>query len=166
MGSGPPFSTGLCVTFGLRISECLALRWSDVDWLNQTLSIERRRVAQTVDRTKTDESQRTMAVDSAVLETLKLWKQSSQFSEPHDWIFASRASLGRLLWSYAQVWDYYAYASRDAGIGFLSPARVNLEGRRKAEAIRIHSDPSICARQYHVCGRDQAILDGKVWSPR
>ena len=24
----------VCVCFGLRISECLALRWSDVDWLN------------------------------------------------------------------------------------------------------------------------------------
>ncbi len=110
----------LCVTFGLRISECLALRWGDVDWLNQTLSIERRIVAQTVDRTKTDESQRKMAVDSAVLETLKFWKQSTQFSETHDWIFASPASLGRLPWSYAQVWDYYAYASRDAGIGHVS----------------------------------------------
>lgn len=39
-----------------------------------------------------------------------------------------------------------------------------LEGDRKAEAIWIHSDPSICAREYHVCGRDQAVLDGKVWS--
>jgi integrase len=110
----------LCVSFGLRISECLALKWSDIDWLNQTLSIERRIVQQTVDSTKTDESQRKMAVDSATLETLKLWKQSSQFSEPHDWIFASPASVGRLPWSYAQVWDYYSYASRDAGIGHVS----------------------------------------------
>jgi integrase len=31
----------LCLCFGLRISECLALKWSDVDWLNGTLSIER-----------------------------------------------------------------------------------------------------------------------------
>ena len=31
-----PFRTMalICVCFGLRISECLALRWSDVDWLN------------------------------------------------------------------------------------------------------------------------------------
>jgi integrase len=71
----------LCVAFGLRISECLALKWSDIDWLNRTLSIERRIVSQTVDSTKTDESQRKMAVDPAMLETLKLWKQSSQFSE-------------------------------------------------------------------------------------
>jgi integrase len=47
----------LSVCFGLRISECLALRWSDVDWLSQTLSIERRIIAQIVDNTKTPESQ-------------------------------------------------------------------------------------------------------------
>ena len=31
-----PFGTMalVCICFGLRISECLALRWSDVDWLN------------------------------------------------------------------------------------------------------------------------------------
>ena len=31
----------VCVCFGLRISECLALKWSDVDWLNSKLSVER-----------------------------------------------------------------------------------------------------------------------------
>jgi len=31
----------ICVCFGLRISECLALRWSDVDRLNGKLRIER-----------------------------------------------------------------------------------------------------------------------------
>jgi integrase len=33
---GEPFRTValVCVCFGLRISEALALRWSDVDWLN------------------------------------------------------------------------------------------------------------------------------------
>jgi integrase len=30
----------LSVAFGLRISEALALKWSDVDWLNHILLIE------------------------------------------------------------------------------------------------------------------------------
>jgi integrase len=33
--------TLLCVCFGLRISEALALKWSDLDWLNGTLQVER-----------------------------------------------------------------------------------------------------------------------------
>ncbi|MFL6303188.1 MAG: tyrosine-type recombinase/integrase [Candidatus Sulfotelmatobacter sp.] len=119
---GEPFRTIalLSVCFGLRISEALALKWGDVDWLNQTLSIERRIVSQHIDSTKTDESQRKMAVDPAILGVLKAWKQRSQFADANDWIFASPSSLGRLPWSYAQVWDYYSYASRDAGIGHVS----------------------------------------------
>ena len=36
-----PFGTMalVCICFGLRISECLALRWSDVDWLNGFLRV-------------------------------------------------------------------------------------------------------------------------------
>ena len=30
----------LCVCLGLRVSETLALRWGDVDWLNARLSVE------------------------------------------------------------------------------------------------------------------------------
>src|SRR5882762_7656380 len=38
-----PFGTMalLCVCLGLRISECLALQWGDVDWLGSRLSIRR-----------------------------------------------------------------------------------------------------------------------------
>lgn len=32
----------VCVCFGLRISECLALKWSDVDWLNSRLTVDTR----------------------------------------------------------------------------------------------------------------------------
>src|SRR5215469_16829115 len=55
-----PFGTMalLCVCFGLRISECLALRWSDVDWLNGTLRVERGIVEQNVDDVKSDESRK------------------------------------------------------------------------------------------------------------
>ena len=48
----------MCVCFGLRISECLALRWSDVDWLKGLLRVERGIVEQNVDDVKTDESRK------------------------------------------------------------------------------------------------------------
>ena len=50
-----PFGTMalVCICFGLRISECLALRWSDVDWLNGLLRVERGIVEQEVDDAKT-----------------------------------------------------------------------------------------------------------------
>jgi integrase len=89
---------------GLRISECLALRWSDVDWLNGTLCVERGIVHQVVDNVKTPESQRTMYVDSAIMDVLKMWKQLTQFSVSEDWVFASPVKIGRLPFSYPGVW--------------------------------------------------------------
>lgn len=50
-----PFRTlalvGVC--FGLRISECPALKWSDVDWLNSKLRVERGIVRMRVGDVKT-----------------------------------------------------------------------------------------------------------------
>jgi len=117
-----PFRTMalVCVCFGLRISECLALKWSDVDWLNSTLCVERGIVHQVVDEVKTPESQRSMYIDSEILEVLKMWKQLTQFSTPEDWVFASPAQIGRLPLSYAGVWRTLRQAAFKARIGHIS----------------------------------------------
>jgi hypothetical protein len=44
---------GQCCCLGLRISACLALKWSDVDWINGKLTVERGIVCQQVDDVKT-----------------------------------------------------------------------------------------------------------------
>jgi integrase len=104
------------VCFGLRISECLALRWSDVDWLHSKLRVERGIVRQRVDDTKTIYSERKMSIDGAILEVLSLWKQTTQFSANEDWIFASPIQLGRLPWSADSVNDAYLKATKAAGM--------------------------------------------------
>ena len=114
-----PFRTMalLCCCLGLRISECLALRWSDVDWLNGKLLVERGIVCQNVDDVKTDGSRKQMVIAGAIVTALQSWKQTTQFSAPEDWIFASPVQLGRLPWSYDQVWRVYQKAATAAGIG-------------------------------------------------
>jgi integrase len=64
-----PFRTMalVCISFGLRISECLALKWSDVDWLNAKLSVERGIVRQVVGDVETEYSGRAMSIDAAML---------------------------------------------------------------------------------------------------
>jgi integrase len=116
-----PFRTMalLCCCLGLRISECLALKWSDVDWLNGKLLVERGIVCQQVDDVKTSESRKRLAVAGELLAALQTWKQATQFSATHDWIFASPSQLGRLPWSYDQVWRVYQKAAKAAGIGGL-----------------------------------------------
>jgi integrase len=116
-----PFSTMalLCCCLGLRISECLALKWSDVDWLNGKLLVERGIVCQNVDDVKTSESRKQLEIAGEIVLALQRLKQETQFSAPDDWMFASPVQLGRLPWSYDQVWRMYQKAARAAGIGGL-----------------------------------------------
>jgi integrase len=117
-----PFDTMalVCVCFGLRISECLALRWSDVDWLNGLLRIERGIVERNVDEVKTAESRKSLVIADDLLDRLKAWKQTTEFSADGDWIFASRTKLGRMPHSYTGVRQELARAANAARIGHIS----------------------------------------------
>ena len=106
-----------CLCFGLRISECLALKWSDVDWLNGTLRVERGIVQQVVDDVKSEESRKTLTISADLLDELKLWKQTTQFSANEDWIFASPVQLGSLPYSYTGIKQELHRAAEAAGIG-------------------------------------------------
>ena len=107
----------LCCCLGLRISECLALKWSDVDWINGRLLVERGIVAQNVDDVKTTESRKRLVVAEELLAVLRAWKQRTEFSGPEDWMFASPFQIGRLPWSYDHVWRAYQKAAKAAGLG-------------------------------------------------
>ena len=110
----------VCVCFGLRISEALALKWSDVDWLNGKLSVQRGIVRQRLDDVKTETSHKAITVTQTMIEALKQWKQTTQFSAQEDWIFASPARLGRFPWSADSVNDAYKKAASAAGIAHVS----------------------------------------------
>ena len=68
---------------------------------------------------KTQKSHRAFHICNSMLQTLKVWKQTTQFLGPEDWMFASPAQLGRLSWSYDQIWRVYQKAADKAGIGGL-----------------------------------------------
>jgi integrase len=114
-----PFQTIalMCVCFGLRISECLALRWSDLDWLKGELRIERSIVEQHLDDVKTDDSRRSLTVASELIQRLHSWKTMTSFGADSDWIFASPVKLGRQPYSYTGVWRELQRASEATGIG-------------------------------------------------
>jgi len=114
-----PFKTMalFSVCLGLRVSELLALKWSDVDWLNSKLNVERGIVNQIVDDVKTDGSRRLMTLDQELLAILRTLKQNSQFQTDEDWIFASPLKLGRLPYSYTGFWRELQRAAANSGIG-------------------------------------------------
>jgi len=126
----------LCVCFGLRISECLALKWSDVDWLNGKLRIERAIVRQRVDDVKTVYSQKQMSIDPELIAILKAWKQTTQFPADGDWVFASPIQLGRLPWSYPYILRVFHKAADGAGIGKLPTHTLRHSYRSWLDAVR------------------------------
>jgi integrase len=106
----------LCVSLGLRISEALALKWADFDWNGSRLRLERAIVCQIVDDVKTDESGKGMPIAEELLAVLKEWHKATDFPALTDWVFASPAQLGKLPWSYDQIWRVYQKAAKAAGI--------------------------------------------------
>lgn len=125
----------MCTCFGLRISECLALRWADIDWLNKRLRVERRIVERNLDDVKTDESRKSLIVADELLERLKLWRLRTQFSAENDWIFASPLKIGRLPYSYTGVWRELDRASKAAGLGHLGTHTFRHSYRMWIDAI-------------------------------
>jgi integrase len=117
-----PFGTMslVCLCFGLRISECLALRWSDIDWQKGLLRVERGIVGQTVDDVKTDSSRKTLTIAAELLERLKVWRETSEFAAEGDWIFASPLKLGRLPYSYTGFSRELERAAGGAKLGHIS----------------------------------------------
>jgi integrase len=132
-----PFRTIALVSvcFGLRISECLGLRWTDVDWLDFKLHIRRGIVRQRVGETKTEYSNRPLSIDAGMLEVLKSWKQASQFPTNEDWMFAAPVKLGRLPWSADAVNDAYSKAAKAAEIAPVSTHSMRHTYRSWLDAV-------------------------------
>ena len=61
-----------------------------------------------------------MSIADELLEVLRLWRQSTQFSGEQDWLFASPWEIGRQPLSYTYVWETLDGASQRAGIGHIS----------------------------------------------
>jgi integrase len=133
-----PFATMALVSvcLGLRISETLALKWADVDWLGSQVTVRRGIVNQIVGDVKTQGSAKTFNLASELLERLKSWKQSSEFSETEDWMFASPFKLGRLPYSYTGTRQELERASKAAGIGHISSHAFRHTYRSWLDAVK------------------------------
>jgi len=116
-----PFKTmvlmQLCL--GLRVSELLALRWQDVDWMGSKLNVEHGIVNQHLDAVKTEGSRKMMALDAQLFHVLAAWKQATQFPDAGDWLFPSPVKLGRLPYSYTGYWRALHTATTSAGLGHM-----------------------------------------------
>jgi integrase len=80
---------------GLRRSELLGLKWSDVDFERLEIHVVRAIVHQVVGRCKTEASKRPLPLDPTVAEELWSWKQSTPYNQPGDWGFRQQSDEGQ-----------------------------------------------------------------------
>jgi integrase len=116
-----PFKTMvlLQLCLGLRVSELLALRWQDVDWIGSKLNVEHGIVNQLLDSVKTEGSRKVMTLDPGLLSVVSGWKQNTEFGDAEDWLFPSPVNIGRLPYSYTGYWRALQSAAKAAGLGRL-----------------------------------------------
>jgi integrase len=86
----------LAVTTGLRRSELLALKWSDVDFSDMRLDVLRSIYMRHIVDCKTEASRKPVPLDERVAADLWMWKETSRYRQPDDWIFASPAIKGSI----------------------------------------------------------------------
>lgn len=79
----------------LRPEEAFGLKWSDVDWLNGQININRAWSKGKVTPGKTTGSMTRVVMHPALADALASWRRESCYSGEDNWVFASTRSKGR-----------------------------------------------------------------------
>jgi integrase len=85
----------LTAATGLRVSEALGLKWSNVDFGTGAINLTRAVVRQHVGEMKTEASQKPVPIDGALATALLGWSGQSPYHQPGDWVFASPKMNGK-----------------------------------------------------------------------
>src|ERR1700737_3446336 len=74
----------LTAATGLRVSEALGLKWSDVDFTAGQIRLSRAIVHQHVGDMKTEASHKPVPIDGALLESLQDWRRQAAYRQMAD----------------------------------------------------------------------------------
>jgi integrase len=86
----------LVAVTGLRISEALGLKWSDLDYQRQMIHLRRVWVGnELVPRLKTDGSAAPVPLGDLLADALQSWHRNTLYAKPDDWVFPSTKMKGR-----------------------------------------------------------------------
>ena len=80
---------------GLRVSELLALKWSDINFDSLEISLNRAVVHQVVGDLKTEASRKPIPVARQLAESLRNLRLRSVYNQGDDWVFASPEMGGK-----------------------------------------------------------------------
>lgn len=79
----------------MRISEALALRWSDLDWQQGRIFVRRGWVDGEIGRPKSQASRANVEMAPALAAVLEAWRKETIYAQPDDYVFASYKLKGR-----------------------------------------------------------------------
>jgi integrase len=91
----PRALTLLAAITGLRISECLGLRWSDFDWSGEKVQVQRTFLQGKIGEPKSEASRHAIPMDDYLAQLLHGWRKETLYARDEDWIFASDRLKGR-----------------------------------------------------------------------
>ncbi|WP_332400549.1 tyrosine-type recombinase/integrase [Lactococcus laudensis] len=153
---------------GLRVGECLALSWSDIDFNNETVSVYKTILQNGTlqNSTKTKESTRVVAFDKEISHSLKMW-QSSQSTQrkvvslSNQYVFSLNNS--NLIYAYEslKLQNHFKNA-KVSNIGFHgfrhthASLLMNADVNPKEIQLRLgHADYSITMNTYSHLAKDK-----------
>ncbi len=107
----------VAVTTGLRVSELLALKWADVDFVSGELLLARGVVRQHIGQMKTEASRKPLPLDEGLARVLVTWRGCCPYNRDADFLFGSPAKDGKQpYWPTAAMEDHIRPAVKRAGI--------------------------------------------------
>lgn len=128
---------------GLRISEILAIRWSDIDWENDCIHVRRAYVYGRFGAPKSKASKRPVPLHPALAAVLKAWRNETPYTSLNDLVFPSfRLKGAKPPRANMLVADHLRPAARKAGIA----GRVGFHTLRRTLASALvanGSDPKL-----------------------
>ncbi len=85
----------LVAVTGMRISEALGLRWSDLDFRKALIRIRRSWTGGKIGPPKSKQSRRPVVMTQSLAAVLEAWRRESKFSASEDFVFASSRKKGK-----------------------------------------------------------------------
>jgi len=87
--------TLLAAATGLRISECLGLQWQDVNFEQSNIHVRRTWTCGQIGVPKSKASHAPVPLHSLLAEFMQAWRNTTPYSQPGDWVFASFKCKGK-----------------------------------------------------------------------
>jgi integrase len=136
--SGNKLHFTLVLTFaatGLRSSEILALRWSDILWDAGQIVISKRWAKGKDGETKTAASNSTVPLHPVLAEYLREWHVHTAYPKACDFVFPSLTRNGKVpIWTSTFVADYLRPAAKKAGVQIVDGERFGTHNFRHSLA--------------------------------